>query len=145
MVIAALVTWLVTAILGFTMLYLWISKGGLQAARGGTGQSSRLAPQSSRFAPGVVFSHFLLAAAGLILWIVYAITDTEALTWVAFVFLIAIAVLGDLLFLRWRRGRGSGAVESALPDLVVYVHGLFAATTIVLVLLTALGVGTGES
>jgi hypothetical protein len=134
MAIVALVTWLVTAILGFTMLYLWISKGGLQAARGGT-------EQSSRFAPGLVFGHFLLAAAGLILWIAYVVTDTEALTWVAFVFLIAIAVLGDLLFLRWRRGLAASMVESTLPKPVVYAHGVFAVTTIALVLLTALGVG----
>ena len=134
MAVVALVTWLVTAGLGFTMLYSWISKGGLQAARGGT-------EQSSRFAPRLVFGHFLLAAAGLILWIVYVITDTEALTWVALVFLIAIAGLGDLLFLRWRSGLASSAVESGLPKPVVYTHGVFAATTIVLVLLTALGVG----
>src|SRR3954454_11579317 len=138
MAIAALVTWVVTAVLGFSMLYLWISKGGVEAARGGT-------ERTSRFPPGLIFGHFALAATGLILWIVYAITDTEALTWVAFVFLIAIAVLGDLLFLRWRRGLGSGAVESGRPKPVVYSHGLFAATTIVLVLLTALGVGAGES
>ncbi len=118
MAIAALVTWVVTAGLGFSMLYLWISKGGVQAARGGT-------ERSSRFAPGLVFGHFGLAATGLVLWIIYAITDTEALTWVAFVFLIAIAV----------------PVESGLPKPVVYTHGLFAVTTIVLVLLTALGVG----
>jgi hypothetical protein len=134
MTIAALVTWVVTAALGLTMLYLWISKGGVQAARGGT-------ERSSRFSPGVVFGHFGLAATGLILWIIYAITDTEALPWVAFVFLIAIAVLGDLLFLRWRRGRASSTAESSLPKPVVYTHGLFAVTTIVLVLLTALGVG----
>ena len=134
MAIAALVTWVVTAGLGFSMLYLWISKGGVQAARGGT-------ERSSRFAPGLVFGHFGLAATGLVLWIIYAITDTEALTWVAFVFLIAIAALGDLLFLRWRRGQASSTVESSLPKPVVYTHGLFAVTTIVLVLLTALGVG----
>jgi hypothetical protein len=134
MAIVALVTWLITAVLGSTMLYLWISKGGLQAARGGT-------EQSSRFAPGLVFGHFLLAAGGLIVWIVYVVADTEALTWIAFVLLVAVAVLGDLLFLRWWRGRGSGAVESGLPKPVVYTHGVFAVTTIVLVLLTALGVG----
>jgi hypothetical protein len=134
MPVVALVTWLVTAVLGFTMLYLWISKGGLQAARGGT-------DRSSRFAPELVFGHFLLAAAGLIVWIVYVAADTEALTWIAFVLLIAVAVLGDLLFLRWWRGRGSDAVESALPKPIVYTHGVFAVTTIVLVLLTALGVG----
>jgi manganese efflux pump family protein len=134
MPVVALVTWLVTAVLGFTMLYLWISKGGLQAARGGT-------DRSSRFAPELVFGHFLLAAAGLIVWIVYVAADTEALTWIAFVLLIAVAVLGDLLFLRWWRGRGSDAVESGLPKPIVYTHGVFAVTTIVLVLLTALGVG----
>ncbi|WP_329477810.1 hypothetical protein OG555_37125 [Kribbella sp. NBC_01484] len=134
MAIAALVTWLVTAGIGFSMLYRWISKGGVQAARGGT-------ERTSRFPPGLIFGHFALAATGLILWIIYTITDTEALTWVAFVFLIAIAVLGDLLFLRWRRGPTSGTVESSLPKPVVYTHGVFAATTIVLVLLTALGVG----
>jgi manganese efflux pump family protein len=134
MAVVALVTWVVTAGFGSTMLYLWISKGGLQAVRGGT-------DQTSRFAPGLVFGHFTLAAAGLILWIVYTITDTEGLTWVAFVLLVVVAVLGDLLFFRWRRGLGSAAVESALPKPVVYTHGLFAVTTIVLVLLTALGVG----
>ncbi|WP_427885560.1 hypothetical protein ACQHIV_24765 [Kribbella sp. GL6] len=134
MAIAALVTWVVTAGLGFSMLYLWISQGGVQAARGGTSPSSR-------FAPGLIFSHFGLAGTGLILWIVYTVADAEALTWVAFAFLIAIAVLGDLLFLRWRRGQASGTVESTLPKPVVYIHGLFAVTTIVLVLLTALGGG----
>src|SRR3954451_19358221 len=123
MAIAALVTWVVTAVLGFSMLYLWISKGGVEAARGGT-------ERTSRFPPGVIFGHFGLAATGLILWIIYAITDTEALTWVAFVFLIAIAVLGDLLFLRWRREQGSSTAESSLPKPVVYTHGLFAVTTI---------------
>jgi len=134
MAIAALVTWVVTAVLGFSMLYLWISKGGVEAARGGT-------ERTSRFPPGLIFGHFALAATGLILWIIYTITDTEALTWGAFVFLIAIAILGDLLFLRWRRGPTSNTVESNLRKPVVYTHGLFAATTIVLVLLTALGIG----
>ena len=134
MAIAALVTWLVTAVLGITMLTMWASKGGLQAARGGT-------EQTSGFPPGLVFGHPLLAVAGLILWIVYLVTDTEVLTWVAFVVLIVIAILGELLFMRWRRGLGSSAVESGLPKPVVYTHGLFAVATIVLVLLAALGVG----
>ncbi|MGW7681768.1 hypothetical protein ACWGID_13570 [Kribbella sp. NPDC054772] len=134
MAIAALVTWVVTAGLGFSMLYRWISKGGVQAARSG-------AVRSGGFAPGLIFGHFALAAAGLVLWIVYTVADVEALTWVAFVFLIAIAVLGDLMFLRWRKGPASGTAESSLPRPVVYIHGLFAVTTIVLVLLTALGVG----
>ncbi|BAS14233.1 hypothetical protein AHiyo8_25360 [Arthrobacter sp. Hiyo8] len=66
--IAALVTWIVTAVLGFTMLGLWLSKGGLRAA-----QSDASIP--TRLVPPLIFSHFLLAAAGLILWIVYLIID----------------------------------------------------------------------
>jgi hypothetical protein len=132
--IAALVTWVITAVLGITMLTLWASKGGIQAARDGS-------EQTSRFPPALVFGHFLLAAAGLILWIVYVAADVDALTWVAFVVLIVVAILGELLFLRWRRGLRSATVESGLPKPVVYTHGVFAAATVVLVLLAALGVG----
>lgn len=134
--IAALITWLVTAVLGFTMLGLWVARGGLRAVRAGAGAGA-----PSRFAPGLVFSHFLLAAAGLVVWIVYLVADAEALTWVAFGLLLVVAILGDVLFVRWYKGRGSGSAESGLPKPVVYAHGLFAVTTVILVLLTALGVG----
>jgi hypothetical protein len=63
------------------------------------------------------------------------------LTWVAFALLVVVAILGEVLFLRWYKGRGSGAVESGLPRPVVYTHGLFAVATVILVLLTALGLG----
>lgn len=134
--IAALITWLVTAVLGFTMLGMWVARGGLRAVGGGAGAGA-----TSRFAPGLVFGHFLLAAAGLVIWIVYLVADAEALTWVAFGLLLVVAILGDVLFVRWYRGRGSASVESGLPKPVVYAHGLFAVTTVILVLLTALGVG----
>ena len=130
----ALATWLVTAVLGFTMVGMWIARGGLRAAQAGS-------TATSRFAPALVFGHLLLAAAGLVVWIIYLIAKTESLTWVAFILLLVVAVLGDVLFLRWWRGRGSGAVESGLPPVVVYSHGVFAVATVVLVLLTALGVG----
>lgn len=133
--IAALVTWIVTAALGFTMLGLWLSKGGLRAA-----QSDASIP--TRLVPPLIFSHFLLAAAGLILWIVYLITDINFLTWVAFGLLVIVAVLGDVMFLRWRRSRKDATPEAHLPVPLVYVHGLFAVATILLVLLTALGIGS---
>jgi hypothetical protein len=44
---------------------------------------------------------------------------------------------------RWVPARRTGTVESRFPVPVVVGHGLFAATTLVLVLLTALGVGVG--
>lgn len=132
--IAALVTWLVTAVIGFTMLGMWVARGGLRAV-------DDRAAATSRFAPGLVFGHFLLAAAGLVVWIVYLVTDAEALAWLAFGLLVVVAILGDVLFVRWYKGRGLGMVESGLPKALVYTHGLFAVTTVILVLLTALGVG----
>lgn len=135
MPIAALLTWLVTAVLGFTMLGLWVRGGGISSAGGGT------ATAVTRFAPGLIFGHFVLAAIGLLVWIWYLVTDLAALTWVAFVALVVVAVLGDVMFVRWFRDKTGSSVESKLPKPVVYIHGLFAVTTVVLVLLVALGVG----
>jgi hypothetical protein len=140
MSIAALVTWLVTAVLGFTMLGMWVSRGGLRTANAGTGASSS-PTVPSRFAAPMVFGHFLLAAAGLVVWIVYLVVENESLPWVAFGLLVVVAVLGDVLFLRWWRSKGEDTAESRFPRPVVYTHGLFAVATVVLVLLVALGIG----
>lgn len=129
MAVAALITWLVTAAGGFIMLGTWISKGGNRP--GG----------SSRLSPGMVFSHFLLAAAGLVLWIIYLVAGGDALAWTAFVLLLPVALLGFTMFGRWLSSRREDTAESRFPVPVVLGHGLLAATTLVLVLLVALGVG----
>src|SRR4051812_185929 len=105
--IASLVAWVLTAGGGFVMLARWISRGGLRQQGGG----------GTRFPAGLVFGHFGLAAAGLILWIVYLAVDADALTWVAVVLLIVVALLGFTLFARWlptRRGTTApvGAAEA---------------------------------
>ena len=131
MAVAALITWIIAAGLGFVMLGQWVAGGG---ARG---------TASTTFKPALIFGHFLLAATGLIVWIIYVIAGTDALVWVAFALLVVVAVLGEVMFLRWFRGRGtSTTVESRFPLPVVYAHGLFAVTTVVLVLLIGLGVGS---
>lgn len=129
--IAALITWLITAVLGATMLVLWVTGGG--ATAGGT--------VNTRFVPGVVFGHFLLAASGLVVWIIYLVSGTDWLVWLAFAVLVVVAVLGEVLFVPWMRNRGEASVESKFPTPVVYSHGLFAVATVVLVLLVGLGVG----
>ncbi|GIG60048.1 hypothetical protein Lfu02_44200 [Longispora fulva] len=131
MAVAALITWLVTAVLGVSMLGMWLAGGGVRAA-GGT---------PTRLVPPLIFGHFLLAASGLVVWIIYLIVDKDALTWVAFGLLVLVATLGDVMFLRWRRSRAQSTPEARFPVALVYGHGLFAVTTVVLVLLTALGVG----
>jgi hypothetical protein len=128
MAIAALVTWLVTAVGGFVMLGTWISKGGHRPGSG------------TRLSPGLVFSHFILAAVGLVVWIIYVVNKSDTLAWVAFVLLLPVALLGFTMFARWLGARSSttAAAESSFPMAVVLGHGLFAATTLVLVLLEAL-------
>lgn len=141
--IAALITWLITALGGFYMLGTWLARGG---ASGGT----------SRLPVPVVFGHFALAAAGLVVWIGYLITDKDALAWTAFGLLVPVALLGFTMLARWlpvHRARGAtaatdatagtqaGPAERYFPVPVVAGHGLFAVLTVVLVLLTALGIG----
>jgi len=143
MEVTALVTWLVTALGGFYMLGTWISRGGL--APGST----------SRLPKPVLFGHFLLAAIGLVVWIIYLATDSHALAWTALILLIPVALLGLTMFARWLgvyRGTpvaahaavgagapagGSEPAERGFPVPIVLGHGLFAVITLVLVLLTA--------
>ena len=129
MSIAALITWLITAAGGFAMLGMWISRGGHRPDSG------------TRLAPGLVFGHFALAAIGLVLWIVYVVVDNSSLAWVAFGLLLPVAALGFTMLARWIPARRTGVAESRFPVPVVAGHGLFAATTLVLALLAALGVG----
>lgn len=88
MSVAALIVWIIAAAGGFVLLGTWIAKSGQK-------------PGSSRFPTGVIFGHFGLAAAGLILWIIYMITGVRALAWIALVAVVVIALLGFTMFVRW--------------------------------------------
>ena len=136
---AALITWVLTAGGGFVLLAIWLARGGMQQSETG-----------SRIRPPLIMSHFLLAATGLVLWIIYIASDSDALAWIAFILLLVVAALGFTMFAIWlrrRRGTAAGSVtpdtpaEQHFPVAVVGLHGVLAATTLVLVLLTAIGVG----
>jgi manganese efflux pump family protein len=144
MPIAALITWLITAGFGSFMLAIWIRNGGLRRTGGA----------ATHFPPARVFSHFLLATAGLIVWIVYLVTDMSILAWVTVADLVLVALLGGLLVRRWAMdGRAAMRVdrrpnaaeldlaEQHIPRAPVVLHGIFAVSTLVLVLLSALGLG----
>ena len=149
MAVVALVTWVITAGLGFFMLVTWARAGGVRvgAAPAATDRATGAPtdqPVGTQFQQPLVFGHFLLAATGLVLWIIYVAVDSDALAWVALVIIVLAAAGGDLLFLRWWKQRdqtGAQLAEQAIPRPVVYLHGLFALVTIVLVFLTAVGVG----
>jgi len=144
---AALIAWVVTAAGGFVLLAIWLSRGGMRQSR----------EAGNRIRPPLILSHFLLAATGLVIWIIYIATDSDALAWIAFVLLAIVALLGFTMFAIWyqRRQRGPAAAtgvagepgsseippEQHFPVAVVGLHGLLAVVTVVLVLLTAIGVG----
>jgi hypothetical protein len=128
---AALVTWIVTAGGGFVLLGIWLKHGGMQQRDRG------------RLRPALVLTHFLLAATGLVLWIVYVASDSSTVAWIAFALLLVVAVIGFTMFGIWasRSRKLETAAEHHFPVSVVGLHGLVAATTLVLVLLAAAGVG----
>ena len=131
---AALITWVITAGGGFVMLAIWLKRGGMQQSGGG------------RIRPALIMSHFLLAAAGLVLWIVYIASDKSALAWIAFALLLVVATLRFTMFAIWLRQRSrrdevAQPAEQHFPIAIVGLHGLLAATTLVLVFLAAAGVG----
>jgi hypothetical protein len=151
MAIAALVTWLITAGFGLFMLIRWATRGGLREVPGA----------GTNFPRVRVFAHFGLAAAGLIVWIVYLVTGNTLWAWIAVADLILVALLGGLLVRQWTKdGRAAmasaarsdagaspsaaGAVDLAeqhIPRPPVVLHGIFAVSTVILVVLSAIGIG----
>jgi hypothetical protein len=136
----ALISWIVTAGGGLVLLGLWLRRGGMRQREPGR-----------QIRPPLILSHFALAAIGLVLWIVYVFSDSEAVAWIAFAVLVAVAVLGWTMFAIWwrRRQARAAAAPEATPGLpaeqhfpvsIVTLHGLLAVTTVVLVFLAAIGV-----
>jgi hypothetical protein len=134
----------VTAGGGFVLLTVWL-KNGAMAQR-----------EPGRIRPPLILSHFLLAATGLVLWIVYAATDSDALASIAFVALAIVGAIGFTMFALWIRQRqrtdltaatgaaaaaGGEPAEQRFPVSIVGLHGLLAVTTVVLSFLTTIGVG----
>jgi hypothetical protein len=168
---AALITWVLTALLGLYMFTTWLIEDDGSADQ-----------TSYRLRAPVVFTHAALALTGLVVWLLYVYVDSRRLAWAALIVLIAVATLGLIMFTRWvpvhrqdaeragthsgrNRGRrgpdpagarpggqrpdglapGSLAApelgERSFPATVVVLHGVFAVITIGLVLLVAFGLG----
>ena len=129
---AALVTWVITAGGGFVLLAIWLKNGGMaQRERG-------------RIRPAIILTHFALAATGLVLWIIYLASDKSAIAWIAFALLLVVALIGFTMFGIWHSQRKNrvASAEQRFPIPIVGLHGLLAATTLVLVFLASAGVGS---
>ncbi len=152
----ALVTGLTAAIGGLVLLAIWLIEydPDYQSAA------------ATRLPVPVISAHVLLAVTGLTIWVIYLVTDSHKLAWATALILTAVVFLGFTMAVRWvgvRRmplgvaggaeaaqpGAGPGISASGVavpperhfPLSVVVGHGIFALTTFVLVVLTALGVG----
>jgi manganese efflux pump family protein len=146
--IAALITWLAAVLAGLYMFAVWLIENGVTNRH----------PAASQLQPLVIFTHLLLAVTGLTVWGAYLLLDDETLAWAALAVLAAIALLGLTMFAKWIRVHhepvplASGAqhpgeapvaipAKGIFPVAVVAAHGLLAGSTLVLVFLTAMGVG----
>jgi hypothetical protein len=141
---AALITWFAAVLLGLYMLAVWLIENDV---------TDRIAAPS-RLPVVVIFAHLFLAAAGLVMWVVYLVLERTMFAWAAIGILAGIAALGATMFMRWipvYRGPARAAssapppgggpaipAEGNFPVVVVTAHGLLAVTTLVLALLTAL-------
>ena len=94
---AALITWVITALGGFGLLAIWLQRGGL-------GQADQ---PGRRIRPPLIFTHLLLAASGLVLWIVYLAADKKGWAWAAFALLLVVASLGFGMLALWLQRRQS--------------------------------------
>jgi hypothetical protein len=178
MAVVALFTWVVTALGGLYLVAIWLIEYDPDFQHAA----------ATRLPVPVVFGHVLFAVAGLVLWVLYLITDRKAYCWATIAVLAVIATLGLTMAVRWLgvyRARTSRASAPAIPvpsavwpyspeaqtasqpramvpfasptgqarpgELavpperhfpvsVVIAHGIFAVTTIVLVVLTTLSV-----
>ena len=144
--VAALISWLVTAFIGLYLVAVWLIENDV---------SDQGATRSRLHGP-VVGGHVLLALGGLVVWVLYLVSDEDAAGWSTVAILGGIAVLGLAMLTRWipvhrafvaaESARGVAAefefpAERAFPVAMVAGHGLLAFTTLTLVLLTVLGVG----
>jgi hypothetical protein len=140
--LAALGAWLVTASSGAHMLGSRITGSGTRRQR----------TPATGTPPGVLLGHFGLATAGLMIWVIYLIIGWPALAWTAVGLLLPVAGLGIAMVTLGLPGSQAGAVHVGLaatpargrvPILLVAGHGLLAATTVLLILVAAIGTGGG--
>ncbi|MFD1933950.1 hypothetical protein ACFSKW_21020 [Nonomuraea mangrovi] len=120
--------WVLNALIGFYLLYLWLSGGGLR----------QQVTKVTRFPATLIFSHPVLAVSALACWVGHLVTGQRLLAWLAFAVLAVSALLGFTMFTRWLgAGRHAKGAEQRFPLLAVLAHGVVGVTTFVLVLLAA--------
>jgi hypothetical protein len=138
---AALFVWIATVLVGLVLLIVWLMEydRDFQSAA------------ATRLPVPVISAHALLGIGGLMVWGLYLIEDEEQLAWGTVADLGVVILLGLIMAARWIGVyRGYAAPDSSpskiitvpperhFPRSVVAIHGILAATTLVLVVLSVL-------
>ena len=151
----ALLLWVVTIGGGALLGAIWLRHGGARRAPdaqvplSGTGPATTtMARPRSKIALSVIVPHASLGIVGAITWMLYRAnpddTAYEPIRWLALALLLGTISLGLVMFGRWLADRreadadaeaGEGPPERRLPLVVVVLHGLSAAATLVFVVL----------
>jgi manganese efflux pump family protein len=130
--VGALLAWLATAASGGLVLVRWLLAGGSPLRRTVTS-----AP------PAVILGHVGAGALGLVLWASFLVSGWVPLAWTALAILAPVAGLGMGVLLLGLPGpvRPRTGTRAQIPVLVIVGHGMFAATTLLLVLMATIGAG----
>ena len=164
MAIVVLVLWLATAVAGITLL--WAGGAARRAAaaaaparqavpadamagtrlaavpltpdgRPPAGPHVRVATPEGEH-PLLEFSHPALAVTGIASWMMFAFVHYRPLAWIAFAILVVTLLLGLGWMIRNRQAASHGTSTAwSFPSRLVWVHGLVAASSLVLTVLTA--------
>jgi hypothetical protein len=142
----ALITWFAAVVAGLCLLAIWLVEY----------DKSDVASHLPRT---MVSAHALLAVSGLVVWLAYLDGGTSGLVWMSVLILAVVAALGLTMAGRWlgvyrmyktpsalvvptgaHAASSPAAVppERKFPVPVVIAHGILAAATIIMVLLTAI-------
>src|SRR5215472_1413851 len=117
------------AVLGAPALASITAPGG-GAAPGGGGPEAEGSPL-------LEFTHPLLALTGLTFWIFFVMTDDRLFAWIAFGVVAATVLAGLSWAMRTRRAARAGREPVAFPPHLLMIHGLAAACTLTLVVISA--------
>jgi hypothetical protein len=117
-------------VVGAAALASITAPGGDAAPGGGP------APEES---PLLEFMHPLLALTGLTFWIFFVMTDDRLFAWIAFGVVVATVLAGLSWAVLTRRAAGqAGREQAAFPARLLMIHGLAAACTFALVVISAI-------
>jgi hypothetical protein len=136
MSVAALFTWMATVLAGLVLLVIWLMEYDRDFQT----------VAATRLPAPVISAHALLGGGGLMVWGFYLVTDDDPLAYATVAVLGIVAVLGLVMAARWigvyraYAAPGSSPMrviavppERHFPRPVIVIHGLFAVTTLALV------------